>query len=158
MADPTNRDPLPFEPKSKKKKVEKKPPQAVAPSSKTSRSNEKKSRRPVEGAIPEVVSSRMLKRMALFSGIPTSLAMLSFVAFYLVVSQGWLEIPNYVAFAVSLLFFGLGVVGLSYGIFSSSWEDSPGGFWGWPEFRLNLGRTLAAWRRSSKGAQGNNDN
>lgn len=157
MADPTNRDPLPFEPKSKKKKVEKKPPQAVAPSSRTSRSNGKKPRRPVEGAIPEVVSGRMLKRMALFSGIPTSMAMLSFVAFYLVVSQGWLEVPNYVAFAVSLLFFGLGVVGLSYGIFSSSWEEYPGSFWGWPEFRLNLGRTLAAWRKPSGTAQGNND-
>jgi hypothetical protein len=157
MADPTNRDPLPFEPKSKRKKVEKKPPQAVAPSSKTSRSNQKKPRRPVDGAIPEVVSRRMVKRMALFSGIPTGLAMMSFVAFYLVVSQGWLEVPNYVAFAVSLLFFGLGVVGLSYGIFSSSWEDEPGGFWGWAEFRLNLARTINAWRNGQQTARENND-
>jgi hypothetical protein len=157
MADSSNRDPLPFERKSKKKKVEKKPPQAVAPSSKTPRSSEKKSRPQVDGGIPEVVSRRMVKRMALFSGIPTGLGMMSFVAFYLVVSRDWLEVPTYAVFAVSLLFFGLGVVGLSYGIFSTSWEDEPGGFWGWSEFRLNLGRTLAAWRKSSSTAPGNND-
>ena len=157
MADPTNRDPFPFERKSKKKKVEKKPPQGMAPSNKTSRSNDKKSRRPVDGAIPEVVSRRMVKRMALFSGIPTGLGMTSFIAFYLVVSRGWLEVPSYAAFAVSLLFFGLGVVGLSYGIFSSSWEETPGDFWGWAEFRLNLGRTLTAWRKSRSTVQGNDN-
>ncbi len=157
MADSSNRDPLPFERKSKKKKVEKKPPQALAPSSKTPRSREKKSRPQVDGGIPEVVSQRMVKRMALFSGIPTGLGMMSFVVFYLVVSRDWLEVPTYAVFAVSLLFFGLGVVGLSYGVFSTSWEDEPGGFWGWSEFRLNLGRTLAAWRKSSSTAPGNND-
>lgn len=95
--------------------------------------------------------------MALFSGIPTGLGMLSFVLFYLVVSRDWFEIPTYVVFSVSLLFFGLGVVGLSYGIFSTSWEDEPGSVWGWPEFRLNLSRTIAVWRNAQQTAQDNGD-
>ncbi|AIE74640.1 MULTISPECIES: PAM68 family protein [unclassified Synechocystis] len=157
MADPTNQDRLPFERKSKKKKVEKKPPSVAAPSNKTSGAKEKKSRRSADSGIPAVVSQRMVKRMALFSGIPTGLGMLSFVLFYLVVSRDWFEIPTYVVFAVSLLFFGLGVVGLSYGIFSTSWEDEPGSVWGWSEFRLNLGRTIAVWRNAQQTAQDNGD-
>jgi hypothetical protein len=156
MPDPSSRDRLPFERKSKKKKIEKKPPEPV--SSKTE--GPKKPRRKVdEDRIPEVVSRRMIRRMALFSGIPTALGMSSFFVFYLIVSQDLLELPNYVAFAVSLLFFGLGVLGLSYGIFSTSWEESvPGSWWGWSEFRLNLGRMLAAWRNARQEAQAAKDN
>ena len=155
MPDPSCRDCLPFERKSKKKKIEKKPPEPVS----SNRKSEKKPRRKVDNGIPEVVSQRMVRRMALFSGIPTSLGMFSFIAFYLIVSRDWLEIPNYAVFAVSLLFFGLGVVGLSYGIFSTSWEESePGSWWGWSEFRLNLGRMLNAWRNARQEAQAAKDN
>jgi hypothetical protein len=134
--------PLPFQGKSKKKKALKSPsPPKVRPAPKP---------KPA-GVIPEVVSNRMVKRMALFSGVPTALGMLSFVAFYGVVSQGLLEIPTYVVFAVSLLCFGLGVVGLSYGVFSTSWdEEQAGSGWGWTEFQLNFGRTLGAWRSNRK--------
>ena len=89
----------------------------------------------------------MIKRMALFSGIPTGLAMLSFVAFYWVVSHDLLDVPTYVVFAVSLGLFGLGVLGLSYGIFSTSWDEGRvGHWWGWEDFKINLGRTVKAWR------------
>lgn len=109
MADPTNRDRLPFERKSKKKKVEKKPPAVVAPSTKTSGAKDKKGRRSADSGIPAVVSQRMVKRMALFSGIPTGLGMLSFVLFYLVVSRDWFEIPTYVVFfGESALFWSRG--------------------------------------------------
>ncbi|MEB3160080.1 MAG: PAM68 family protein [Synechocystis sp.] len=156
MPDSSSRDRLPFERKSKKKKIEKKPPDPLSTGSKTA----KKPRRKVdENRIPEVVSRRMVRRMALFSGIPTALGMSSFFVFYLIVSRDWLEIPNYVAFAVSLLFFGLGVLGLSYGIFSTSWEESlPGSWWGWSEFRLNVGRMLNAWRNARQEAQAAKDN
>lgn len=155
MPDPSSRDRLPFERPSKKKKSEKKPPQPVS----TKAKSEKKPRRKVdEDRIPQAVSQRMVRRMALFSGIPTALGMSSFFIFYLVVSHDWLEIPNYAAFAVSLLFFGLGVLGLSYGIFSTSWEESePGSWWGWSEFRLNLGRMLTAWRNARQEAQSAKD-
>jgi hypothetical protein len=156
MPDPSSRDRLPFERKSNKKKSEKKPPASVSPSNKKT----KKPRRKVdEDRIPEVVSRRMVRRMALFSGIPTALGMSSFFIFYWIVSHDWLEIPNYVAFAVSLLFFGLGVLGLSYGIFSTSWEESsPGSWWGWSEFRLNLGRMIAAWRNARQDARAAKNN
>lgn len=155
MPDPSNRDRLPFERSSNKKKSEKKPPQPVSTQGKSSN----KPRRKVdEDRIPEVVSRRMVRRMALFSGIPTALGMSSFFVFYLIVSHDWLELPNYVAFAVSLLFFGLGVLGLSYGIFSTSWEEAePGSWWGWSEFRLNLGRMLTAWRDARQAAQAAKD-
>ena len=156
MPDPSSRDRLPFERQSKKKKIEKKPPEPLSTRSK----NPKKPRRKVdEDRIPEVVSRRMVRRMALFSGIPTALGMSSFFVFYLIVSRNWLDIPNYVAFSVSLLFFGLGVLGLSYGIFSTSWEESmPGSWWGWSEFRLNLGRMLTAWRNARQAARAAKDN
>lgn len=134
---------LPFEGKAKKKAPKAAPPPPGSP-----RRAQKSSQKP-QGAIPEAVSKRMATRMALFSGIPTGLGMLSFVAFYFIVSQDLLEVPTYAVFAVSLLFFGLGVLGLSYGVFSTAWDEEEGGnFWGWSEFKLNLGRTLSAWRNA----------
>jgi hypothetical protein len=41
--------------------------------------------------------------------------------FYWIISHNLLEIPSYVAMLVSLSLFGLGFIGLSYGIFSASW-------------------------------------
>lgn len=41
--------------------------------------------------------------------------------------------------------------------FSTSWEDEPGSVWGWPEFRLNLSRTIAVWRNAQQTAQDNGD-
>lgn len=80
--------------------------------------------------------------------------MFSFFIFYWVVSHEWLEIPTYAVAGVSLGLFGLGVLGLSYGIFSASWdEDRVGGWFGWPEFTSNLGKTLEAWRIARKEAK-----
>lgn len=132
---------LPFEPKSLRKKTPKTP--SAIPLKKSASERSQASLQ----AIPDTVSKRMVKRMALFSGIPTGLGMFSFVAFYWIVSHGWLEIPPYIVFAVSLAMLGLGVLGLSYGIFSTSWdEDIAGHWWGWQEFKTNVDRTLKAWR------------
>jgi hypothetical protein len=44
-------------------------------------------------------------------------------------------------------FFGLGVIGLSYGILSASWDENrEGSFWGTEEFATNFGRMITAWR------------
>jgi hypothetical protein len=89
----------------------------------------------------------MARRMALFSGVPTALGVLSFFAFYRLVSEGVREIPPYVPMVVSSLLFGTGFFGLSYGIFSASWDEERVGSWlGWDDFQTNFGRTIAAWR------------
>lgn len=151
MPSTSSRGSLPFEPRSQKKK---KPPKTAASSvnaTKKAASSSHDPNSPSLQAIPESVSRRMVRRMALFSGIPSGLGMSSFVIAYFIVSKGWFDLPTYVVLAVSLGLFGLGVLGLSYGIFSTSWdEDRVGGWWGWQEFTLNLSRTVEAWRNERK--------
>lgn len=97
--------------------------------------------------IPVVVSKRMTRRMGLFCGIPTSLGMLTFIISYLLVSQHIYKLPTVAVLLVSLGFFGLGVLGLSYGALSASWDDDRVGTWlGWSEFRTNFGRTIESWK------------
>ncbi len=147
MASESSGDRLPFEPRQKKKKPLKQPP---LPRQTKNQVKEK----PSKGFIPDAVSKRMAKRMAAFSGIPTGLGMSSFFVFYWIVSNDWLEIPSYVVLAVSLGLFGLGVLGLSYGIFSASWDENRAGdWWGWEEFKINVGRTIKAWRDSQQAAK-----
>ena len=153
MPSPTNRDSLPFEPKSKPKQNKKnnsaKPVAKQTNSSQSSTSKQKESSSLKE--IPEVVSKRMVRRMVLFSGIPTGLGILSFFMFYAVVSQEWFKIPNTAVLLVSMGLFGLGVLGLSYGILSTSWdEDRVGTLWGWSDFTLNFGRLTSAWKKAKQ--------
>ena len=91
----------------------------------------------------------MIRRMALLCGIPTALGILSFVVSYLLVVNLEVELPNVAVVLVSMGFFGLGVLGLSYGVLSASWEEeSPGTLLGWQEFTTNLGRLTSAWREA----------
>lgn len=102
-------------------------------------------------AIPQAVSDRMLRRMLAFSGIPTGLGILTFfISYYLVVNQV-LELPSYFVLLVTLGCFGLGVVGLTYGVLSASWdEERPGTWLGLDEFRVNFGRVTSAWGAKSE--------
>jgi hypothetical protein len=101
--------------------------------------------------IPEVVSQRMLKRMLLLCGVPTVLGLLTFPTSYWVITQGWLELPNVAVVLVSMGLFGLGVLGLSYGVLSASWDEgNPGSLAGWDEFKLNWGRMRGSWRDRRK--------
>jgi hypothetical protein len=98
-------------------------------------------------AIPEVVSKRMVRRMALLCGVPTVLGIATFFVSYFLVTNLGLKLPNVAVVLVSIGFFGLGVLGLSYGVLSASWdEEIPGTLLGWNEFTTNLGRMTAAWR------------
>lgn len=157
MPSPANRNPLPFEPKkSKNQKVNDKSisqPREIQrskPESKMARSKNSRNSNSLQG-IPEEISKRMVRRMAVFSGIPTVMGVLSFFVFYAIVSQEWFKIPNTAVLLVSMGLFGLGVLGLSYGIFSTSWdEERVGSWWGWSEFVLNFGRFTSAWRNRGK--------
>ena len=151
MSSESPRDRLPFEPRQKKKKV---PASAQKAPDKQSQSVGE-ARSAGLSAIPDAVSKRMVRRMALFCGIPTALGLSSFFIFYWIVSHQWVKVPTTAVLLVSLGFFGLGVVGLSYGILSTSWdEDRVGGWWGWEEFRINFGRMTSAWRATKKEARG----
>jgi hypothetical protein len=135
---------LPFEPKQKKKKSTKKSPVTATKVAKID------SQQSSLKNIPKEVSQRMVKRMAIFSGFPTTLGMSSFFLFYLVVNAG-IKIPPYLVFFVSLGLFGLGVLGLTYGILSTSWEEGRvGSLLGWSEFKLNFARTYSALSSGNK--------
>lgn len=109
----------------------------------------KRSSRPTleQTRIPDGVSRRMIRRIILFSGLPTALGISTFVVSYLVVSNELIELPNVAVLFTSLGFFGLGVLGLSYGVLSASWEETQeGSLLGWGEFQVNLQRFISAWK------------
>ncbi len=97
-------------------------------------------------AIPENVSRRMIRRIAVFCGIPTLLGLSSFGVNYVLLTQGIWQLPPYLTLAESLGLLALGFLGISYGVLSASWDEEPGSRLGWKEFRLNLGRVIQQWR------------
>lgn len=131
---------LPFEPG---KTAKKSPASAPQPE----RAQTKEAVTPASTAIPEVVSRRMLRRMALFCGLPTALGLLIFPVSYFNVTQHWVPLPHVLVVFASLGLMGLGAFGLTYGVLSSSWdEDREGNRLGWKEFKTNLGRLRSGWR------------
>jgi hypothetical protein len=152
MSSESSRKRLPFEPRQKKQKTAKKtvnnPENKPVDPSKSQKSTSAYDPNHASlSTIPEEVSSRMIKRMVYFSGIPTGMGIFSFFIFYLIVRQEWFEVPNSAVVLVSMGLFGLGVLGLSYGILSTSWDEGRvGNLWGWDEFKVNFGRMTSAWR------------
>lgn len=94
--------------------------------------------------IPDVVANRMARRIAITTGLPTLLGMAVFVASYLLVSRNVLAIPPGVTLLASGACFLLGLLGLSYGVLSSSWESDPGTLLGTEQIALNVGRLRAS--------------
>ncbi len=100
------------------------------------------------GEIPAVVSKRMLRRMAVLSLTPIAVGVGIFFLSYYLLSQEILEFAPVVVLLTTMGCFGLGVVGLSYGLLSASWDEEPGDLIGIDEFKLNLGRMKDAWKES----------
>jgi Photosynthesis affected mutant 68 len=141
---------LPTGSKGKKKESApaKRPSKIPKPSQGSSPKSRAKPNRSRDAGIPEQVSKRMVRRMVLFCGIPTFLGLASFPTSYFILQQG-IELPNVAVLLVSLGCLGLGVLGLSYGVLSASWdEEALGTALGWPEFRLNLGRMIEGWKEA----------
>jgi hypothetical protein len=100
--------------------------------------------------IPKVVSDRMIKRSAIFCGIPTGLGFSILIASYIVVSRHLFELPNTPVLLVSLGLTGIGVLGLSYGALSASWDENRlGSWWGADEFQKNFGYLAAALKNQN---------
>ncbi len=153
MSTEPSRDRLPFEPRQKRQKPQKNAPaknatppkQAVAQNDQQDRGSRESTR------IPDVVSRRMVSRMVILCGVPTTLGILTFFISYLLVTKLGLALPNAAVILVSMGFFGLGVLGLSYSVLSASWdEDKPGSFLGWREFVVNWQRMTSAWRSAGQ--------
>ena len=154
-SDSSQSDRLPFEPGKGRKRKEAKATEVkkVPPRSKQSQSSRpsRSTKTLDETRIPDVVSKRMLRRMAFFSGLPGALGVSTFFVAYYLLTNEILEFPNSFVLAVSLLFFGLSVLGLSYGVLSASWEEQvDGSLLGTQEFKLNFGRMRGAWREAKQ--------
>jgi hypothetical protein len=89
----------------------------------------------------------MARRIALATGLPTVLGMATFVVSYLVVSRGLLDVPPGITLVTSGGLFLLGLVGLSYGVLSASWEEAPGSLLGFEQIGLNIGRLRSSFKR-----------
>ena len=153
MSSESSRKPLPFEPAKSRKKQGKKlsssPKTKVTEKQSTPNLSQKSKRVRAESSIPEIVSRRMISRMVLLSGTPLLLALLTFVFGYFIIINDLFTLPNQVILLVSISFFGLSVIGLSYGIFSASWdEDKKGSLLGWQELKTNFQRMKEAWKEA----------
>ena len=111
-------------------------------------------KRPRQQVIPDAIANRMARRIAIATGIPTVMGMGVFIASYLVVSRGIADIPPSATLVASGACFLLGLVGLSYGVLSSSWEDTPGSLLGREQIGLNISRVRDSVRAMRQGASG----
>jgi len=161
-------DRLPFEPRKKRPKAPSETTDKVIaktpkplPRKEKQGKPEKKLAKPLEQklkkapldrqdlAIPEAVSNRMVKRMIFLSGFPILMGVLTFLGSYFLVINDLFSLPNTAVLLVSMGWFGLGVLGLSYGVISASWEeDVPGSILGWQEFAINFQRLVGAWQEA----------
>ncbi|XP_022772228.1 protein PAM68, chloroplastic [Durio zibethinus] len=90
------------------------------------------------GIIPEVVTNRMISRMGFSVGIPLFMGLLFFPFFYYLKVVLKIDVPTWVPFIVSFFFFGTALLGVSYGIVSSSWDPlREGSLMGWNEAQKN---------------------
>ena len=126
------REALPFEPKGPSKRQ------------KPGGDNDRKE------AIPRYVADRMARRVVVFTGLPSIAGMGVFVGSYFAVTRGIAEIPPGVTLAGSGFFFLLGLLGLSYGVLTSSWETQPGTLLGLEHFKPNLQRMRESIRAQGK--------
>jgi hypothetical protein len=101
--------------------------------------------------IPDAVANRMARRIAIGTGIPTLLGMGVFIASYLLVSRSILDIPPALTLLSSGACFLLGVLGLSYGVLSASWEEAPGTLLGLEQIGKNIERLRQSIRAMRSG-------
>ncbi len=96
--------------------------------------------------IPKEVANRMARRIFFTTGIPTFLGMGVFILSYFLIIKGITDVPPSVTLTSSAIFFLVGLLGLSYGILSASWEDSPGSILGLENIRPNITKLRSAFR------------
>ena len=100
--------------------------------------------------IPSYVANRMARRIAFTTGIPTLSGMGVFIGSYFLISKGIAEISPTVTLVSSALCFLVGLLGLSYGILSASWDFNPGSFLGFENIKPNINRMKDAFKTNQK--------
>jgi hypothetical protein len=94
--------------------------------------------------IPEAVANRMARRIAIGTGIPTVMGMGVFIGSYVLVSRQIFDVPPGVTLLASGGCFLLGLLGLSYGVLSASWEEQAGSLLGSEQIGVNISRLRAS--------------
>ena len=100
----------------------------------------------VDAGIPKQVANRMARRIAFSTGIPTLSGMGVFVGSYILISKGIADISPTLTLTVSAICFFVGLIGLSYGILSASWDDSSGSLMGIENIKPNIQRMRSAFK------------
>tara|TARA_B100000700_G_C14847577_1_gene762368 strand:+ start:295 stop:735 length:441 start_codon:yes stop_codon:yes gene_type:complete len=98
--------------------------------------------------IPKYVANRMARRIAFTTGIPTISGMGVFIGSYFLISKGIAEISPTLTLVTSAMCFLVGLLGLSYGILSASWDLKPGSFFGFENVKPNINRMKDAFKSS----------
>ena len=99
--------------------------------------------------IPQEVSNRMIRRVVFTTGLPTLSGMGVFVGSYLLITKGILDVPPAITLSASALCFFVGLVGLSYGILSASWDKQAGSILGIENIKPNIERMRNAFKSKS---------
>ena len=103
-----------------------------------------------ESGIPKYVANRMARRIAFTTGIPTLSGMGVFIGSYFLISKGIADISPTLTLVSSAMCFLVGLLGLSYGILSASWDFNPGSFLGFENIKPNVNRMKDAFKSSKK--------
>ena len=103
-----------------------------------------------KSGIPKYVANRMARRIAFTTGIPTLSGMGVFIGSYFLISKGIAEISPTVTLVSSAMCFLVGLLGLSYGILSASWDFNPGSFLGLENIKPNINRIKDAFKSTKK--------
>ena len=103
-----------------------------------------------ETGIPKHIANRMARRIVFTTGIPTLSGMGVFIGSYFLISKGIAEISPTVTLVSSATCFLVGLLGLSYGILSASWDFTPGTFLGFENIKPNINRMKDAFNSNKK--------
>ena len=103
-----------------------------------------------KSGIPSYVANRMARRIAFTTGIPTLSGMGVFIGSYFLISKGIADISPTLTLVSSAICFLVGLLGLSYGILSASWDFTPGSFLGFEHIKPNIKRIKESFKTSQK--------
>ena len=111
----------------------------------------------VDSGIPKPVANRMARRIAFTTGLPTISGMGVFIGSYFLISKDIVDVPPAITLVSSAALFLLGLIGLSYGILSASWDKNPGTILGLENIRPNIKRMRASFNSQKEISENNNN-